>query len=852
MRYHTGMWGNQTQTSGPVRPSQRLADSDRADRHLLRRHPMITLAMAAAAGIQGGLWSPRFTILAASAAALLWVLHRRAGHPRVGWLAAMGSLAAAFSIHAAARYEQHDHATLPTFLRPDPQPVVLRATVTSMVERRPNTLARLQGRAEAWQSMFDARVTELRAGTRWVPVEGGVKVIVDAETPYILPGDRLRVMGKLQPIEGPRNPGEPDLRARQLAAGRHAHLLVDSPSQVHRLETATDVRRPFARLSNRGEQILAQHLPPSTRTLAAALVLGRREAVARSTRELLLETGTAHLLSVSGLHLGIVALAAAWLLAATNLSQNKQYLGVFVICVVYAAVTGGRPPVMRAALLVGALLLGAWSGRLVHPLNALALAALGLLWWDPANLSAVGVHLSFLAVGTLILASRGVSAMAARGQAADPLDRLLDARLGWLRRGVLTALRRIRLALWFSFWVWAITAPLVWFHFHILSPVSILANVLLGLPLMVALISGLATVACGLALDPLATLPAAVCHGSLTCMLWIIETIATVPGGHRWLPSPPGPWVAGFYGVLAGGLLLPRRWPRVGLLLSWLGVWMLVALPLATLYCSGVQHPVPTGTLEATFIDVGHGTSVLIRQDDGTVWLYDCGRLGDPAFSSRPIQSVLWHYGIWRLDAVVLSHADADHYNALPGLLRRFGVRRVITPPGMLETDEPGLHPLRVAIADAGVEVIVQHAGQTLALAKSPSSTTIYHPPPQRMAGSDNANSLVLGLQHAGRVLLLPGDLESPGTERLLEHPRPPGGGILMAPHHGSLQQDPRPLLDWARPRTVIVSGSRRAGQPAVLETLGRNGADVHVTALEGALRTRIDSEGRVTVSAGP
>ena len=106
----------------------------------------------------------------------------------------------------------------------------------------------------------------------------------------------------------------------------------------------------------------------------------------------------------------------------------------------------------------------------------------------------------------------------------------------------------------------------------------------------------------------------------------------------------------------------------------------------------------------------------------------------------------------------------------------------------------------------------------------------------------------MLQIDHGGRALVLPGDLEMPGTEAVMRYPRPPGSGVLMAPHHGSLQQDMRPLLDWSRPRTVVVSGGTRAGRPEVLQRLAQNGADVYVTSLQGAITTRIESDGTVTV----
>jgi competence protein ComEC len=415
-----------------------------------------------------------------------------------------------------------------------------------------------------------------------------------------------------------------------------------------------------------------------------------------------------------------------------------------------------------------------------------------------------------------------------------------------------------------SFWVWLITAPLVWHQFHIVTPISVVANLLLSGPLLVALISGLTTVCCGLIWTPLAIAPAWGCRLALTVIDGGVEWLAAIPGGHFWLPAPPGWWIVIFYLLgPVGGWLLPgrtrSRWLAGGLL-----AWFAIALTLATVGRRCWLEAPPAGTLEIVFIDVGHGTSVLLRHPTAGDWLYDCGRLGDPAQSARPIEGVLWQKGIRHLDGILLSHADSDHYNALPTLLRRFSIGRVITAPGVLETDEPGLHAVREALRHAGVPVDEGIAGDVLfrtatgdrsgdaaidAAVDGSAWGRLLHPPARFVASLDNARSLVLQVDHAGRSLVLPGDVEWPGTDTLLRCPRPPPGGILMAPHHGSLQQSPRPILDWARPATVIVSGSERADRPAVYRALRQSGAEVYVTAACGAITLRIDPQGRLAVT---
>jgi len=339
----------------------------------------------------------------------------------------------------------------------------------------------------------------------------------------------------------------------------------------------------------------------------------------------------------------------------------------------------------------------------------------------------------------------------------------------------------------------------------------------------------------------LAVVPGAICHWALRYMWLVIEWTASWPGSHFWLPAPPVWTVIAFYLVLFASLAMGSRrgtWLRAG----WVTTWSLMALFLATRSAA-----LPTETVEATFIDVGHGTSVIIRTPDDRIWLYDCGRLGNYRGTSRDIDVALWSLGVTQIDAVFLSHADADHYNAVPALLKRFSIDRIVMPQGMLAGPEPGLRDLRTAIRDAGVAVDQLSTEQ-----QDPSlreaGISVLHPPPDGVGGSDNANSLVLQFDCGEAVLLLPGDLEPPGTSLMTSGRRPPPDGVLMAPHHGSLSMDAETILGWARPAETIVSGGRRAARMEVERMLSRTGSGVHITARSGTIRTRIDRSGNVTV----
>jgi competence protein ComEC len=700
-----------------------------------------------------------------------------------------------------------------------------------------------------WQTQIEVAVERMKIGRRFEPVDGRVLLVVDGKCDEFRPGDAVRVYGSTRRFNAPTNPGERDLRAIYQQRRLHARVEVNSEDQIVLIGDRPGGRRLsriIASIAAISRDLLLRHTSEETGPLAVALVIGQRDFVDHNTRDLLLVTGTAHLLSVSGLHLAIVVVLANWAAAILRMPSLAKIVWIIAVCFLYTAITGGRPPVMRASVLVGTFMFAIWMKRPSQPINTLSLAALILVFWNPEFVFSIGVQLSFLAVATLVLCSgrrRGANAPAVQQaiRQEQRLEELVESSRSKPIRYLRYAGHFLWQLTWFSACVTAISIPLVWQQFHVVSPISVLTNVVLGPLLFLSLAAGVAVVVFGLLYDPLAAVPGLICDMTLRAMRWLIETAASIPYGHFWLPSPPVWWVAAFYIVIAATLFLRPStrvsWFRYG----WIAVWILVAWMLAT-----AKTPLEEGSLEATFVDVGHGTSVVLRFADDDVWLYDCGRLGNDTHSSRDIDVALWSLGVTRLEGVFLSHADADHFNALPGVLRRFAVREVITTPGMLDEPEPALVAVRPGIKASGA--LVRELSRDAIITTNGHTIRVLHPPLKRVGGSDNANSLVLQIDCGGKSLILPGDLEPPGTEWLIRADRPPLGGVLMAPHHGSLAMDAASVLQWSRPRETVVSGGLRARRPEVQDMLSATGSGVHVTSRLGAVRIRINREGSVEV----
>jgi competence protein ComEC len=696
-----------------------------------------------------------------------------------------------------------------------------------------------------WQTQSLIELSQVHNAGRATAVTGRLRLVIDGVRDDLKLGDVVRVFGRLLPPRQASNPGSQNLCLIYENLSLHGHLQVDDLASIETIEPSWSVRswigRQLAGMAWFGRTALAQHLGAENGALATGIVMGSRDSISRQIQDELLVTGTVHWLSVSGLHLAIVVTIVVWLCRLLCLPRWAQLITILAICVFYTALTGGRPPVMRSAILVMTFYIALHAGRLAQLINTLSIAALILIVLDPRNVFILGVHLSFLAVATLMIAGRNLVvpitlAKDASSGAATRFDELVQQGKSPIVLLMIGSLRYVRGLIWSSACVTAISTPLVWYHFHIVSIISVVINVVLSPVLFVALGMGLATVL-GASIHPqLGVIPGWISSQSIDVTLAVIRTAAKIPGGYFWLPSPPVFWVILFYLVMSATLLWrpTRRLRQIRFI--FIALWFIIGVALSLR-----SDKIPDGTLQTTFVDVGHGTSVILQYNE-QVWLYDCGWLGNDNNSSDEIENVLWSEGITHLDGIIISHADADHFSALPSLLERFSVDRIVTPPGMLAKNEIALDPIRQSIEQAGISVTELSVGQSIA-----GWMQVLHPHPDQDMGTDNANSLVLEIRLGDRSLLLPGDLEPPGTALLTAGPRPPPGSVLMAPHHGSLRMDADVVLAWCRPSLVVVSGGRRARSPEVTQMLATGGADVRVTSLQGAIRVRIDREGRVS-----
>ena len=681
------------------------------------------------------------------------------------------------------------------------------------------------------QSQIDVTLVSLRDGDQWRPVSGNARLFVDGHLSGIDDGDRLRVYAQLSPPRPALNPGQVDydqyLRAQRIGSRMHTRFancitVIDRHRGWHPLAM-------IGRMKTYGNRLLQRYLDHQSRPLAAAVLLGSREQLDREQTQAFLETGTVHLLAISGLHVGILAAGLWYALRRLPISRGQTALLVAGLAVFYMLLTDARPPVVRATVLVLVTCGGSYLGRQRLGFNSLALAALIVLAVNPAELFQVGAQLSFLSVAGLAwfapqwLGSAGVP---------QGLKALVAESRPWLVRTVWGVLRTARHLTLVGLTIWLLTLPLVMARFHLFTPAAAVLNTILWIPMTLTLVTGFATLACGAISVPLGICCGTACNTVLGLLETVVQHARSIPGSHYWVPGPPDWWLAGFYGGLAvlaaaPALRPPRRW-CLALLAGWIAVGFGVS-----------QWRDTEDRLQCSLLSVGHGCAVIVQLPSGQTVLYDAGQFSSPESGARSIAATLWSKGITHLDAVVLSHGDVDHYNALPGLLDRFTVGVVYVSPVMFENDNAALAALREMIDRAKVPLRELRAGDRLP-GGDDCWLEVLHPPRKGVLGGDNANSLVLDISYRARHILLPGDLEPPGLNDVMAE-EPLDCDVLLAPHHGSRSSNPTGLAAWCTPEWVVVSGGTDVRIEPIREAYATVGAEVLHTAHCGCVEVTIE-----------
>ncbi|HVN75098.1 MAG TPA: ComEC/Rec2 family competence protein [Thermoanaerobaculaceae bacterium] len=490
--------------------------------------------------------------------------------------------------------------------------------------------------------------------------------------------------------------------------------------------------------------------------LASALALQRLESIQEGEFASMRRSGLVHLLSVSGLHVGLVGMMVWAILNAVGVRPGPRRWIVALAVVGFALLAGGNPPVRRAATAGVAYLVGRRLGRPLEPLPVVwgIVGALSLL--EPSVLLQAGFQLSAFVTLALV-------------RWVEPVTRLLR----WLPT-------RLAQAASVALVAQGAAAPLVGTHFAVIPPLGVVAS-LLAAPLELFLV-GASLLA--LVVSTVGSRLGAAALEAVSVGQRLLDGASAAGGGSSWPFPPPSTLVAAVLAALAlVAVTRTRAAAAAGLTLAaGTAAWMLIPGGRSATAC------------EVRTLGVSEGMALLLRCGDGSV-LVDAGR--SPVEAWRELA----RNRVRRLDALVVTHPDADHTGGAALLLDRLSVRRFAFPEALGERAE--IVPLRRLARLRGVEEVPLQRGGRYEFGGAGWEVLW---PPRTMEGVDNDASLVARVTMWGPRLLVAGDIEAPGEAALLREGGDLESELLQLPHHGSRTSSTPPFIAAVRPVVAIAA----------------------------------------------
>ena len=660
-------------------------------------------------------------------------------------------------------------------------------------------------------------------------------------------GDKIELIGNLSIPSKSRNPGQFDYKYYLKRQNPH----VEATASVVSLNNIKILSKGNGNsfytfvygLKRKLNTVIEKNVKAVSVPLVSSILLGDREKVPKNLMDGFLKTGTIHFLAISGLHVGILVISLHSLLRLFRL--NTRYLAMIIILIVffYAAITGMKPPILRAGIMV-AMYYGAFIiNRRWDLQNSIAAAVFIILLINPSDLFNVGFQLSVLAVlGIIYTSSRLENFFWKSTLLVEKLQAKEERSEIWFLFKIYC-----RKTFCVSLSAWIAVMPLIAYYFHIVTPLTVFLNIIIFPLVWLILVGGFVVLITGL-LSPILVTPFAwlVSNSGVTLenlILLFSENFQT----FFYTSTPLWIWIVVYYLVFILYLIRERFKIKIAHLiiatLAISNIFVLAGLPGRGQDC-----------LKLTCFDVRHGASFFIQFPNGKNMLFDSGTKGNYDIGKFVVAPFLRQHGIRKIDTVVISHEHDDHCNGIPSIIDRFSVSNVFVNKFFIQSGNRV--ELLSMFAEKRIETGLLADGLEIK-GYEPTEIMVLNPPDRDILRNEgipvenisiNDSSSVLLIEYMGHRILLCGDIGERGIEMLLS-----GNGssdvdvsadVIQIPHHGGFCEKTGDMVKSVKPGHAIISGLAKDISPSTIEDYQRHGVRLHKTHENGAVTYTIDKEG--------
>ena len=600
-------------------------------------------------------------------------------------------------------------------------------------------------------------------------------------------GDRLKIHSKLRQPDGERNPGGFDYRKFLNSQNIFALVTVLKPTDLILLERTapSTVAGIFFQIKSSLDQKINSLFDKQQRALIRALLLGERGEISSKLREAFARSGVIHALAISGLHVGYILIILAGVFSILPIPRKIKIVLIIAGLLFYNLLVGFKPPIVRASLMASLFLLGKLLQKPVDILNIISVSALIILLIDPQQLFLASFQLSFAAILSIIFIYQKLKIVFEKSQR---FRKLTQSKIGEYTGALFLVSLSAQLG----------TLPIVVYYFHRIPLIALLAN-LLVIPIVGLVIAyGFICLIVSLIAAPVAQLFANTAGFLVSTLIVFLRNT-----GSWWFAA------VDVYSVTLTGIVIYYFFLYLSINLDKkshqkLGILTILVLANIFIWRSNFAQ---RDWLQITFFDVGQGDACLIQFPDGKNLLIDAGpNLMNFDAGEYFIVPGLKRYGIKKLDAAILSHADNDHIGGLPSVMRKIAVEKIYDAGLYHSTAICSLYQFLID----SLKLNYQKIDQPIRLDEfSRCGVYAIHPREsglKMLARDVNNNSVVIKIIYNQVSFLFTGDIEKKAETYIQEYRDLLRSDVIKVAHHGSKTSSTKSFIEQVKPELAVIS----------------------------------------------